>query len=560
MRWLASLTGGFVVSTVVAVCGCTRVNSAFNDVRPPDAAGVAPDFGLPSDAAMPSSAPAIVVDGALTHYENEQFAVTVTATDGSGAAAEIDPISSSVVPAGMKLSWQDVGTVAITWTPDWTQAGVYDLPIHAVGEDGVEVSRSVHFVVLNGADQLPNAPGGIIGDVDGDGFADLAGCVGSEPNYAGGPIHYTVDLYFGGPDGFPTPFPSSRRRTWHFDSLTPGSSEFSYGMSWCTVADFDRDGHLDVVLVDPDNSEAGPGAGKLYVIWGSSTRDMPDPIPPAGIVGLVAAAPSGSLGYDPAGQYGGPQGESALVADVNGDGVDDIVAGPGSVAFWFGSSHRRVDPGTGIVSDVQLPAVAAPGTAEGCYGPQSLLGSGDVDGDKAAEVFVGLPTCPTAGTSGLRVVHAAGAQNDDYVIASRIFSATQFGDLDGDGRTDLLRRDGSMISVFIAYPWSLSSPSRTLPFTGDWVPGFGSSAAFLIGNAYPLSLMDPYTVAYVKPDLVDYRDIPNPAVPQSQNFYSPGRLGDVNGDGHNDTQVLSSWICNDASCPTYWIIYGRPPQ
>jgi hypothetical protein len=167
----------------------------------------------------------------------------------------------------------------------------------------------------------------------------------------------------------------------------------------------------------------------------------------------AGAQVSNFFAFDP-GFVGGAR---VAVADVNGDGVDDIIvgAGPGGgphVKVIDGTKLNIVDPNFEI-SDAALLAsffAYSPSFTGGVY-----VAGGDVNGDKKAEVITG------AGTGGgpeVKVIDATklgliDAQNEitgaallqDFFAYSPQFVggvSVAAGDINGDGRADVITGAG----------------------------------------------------------------------------------------------------------------------
>lgn len=181
-------------------------------------------------------------------------------------------------------------------------------------------------------------------DIDGDGFDDVA--VGS------GGTSWIVDLFGGGHDG-PATEPD-----WTMDG---GGGRYGHAMSM--VGDMDGDGYAELAIGAPGFSEGG----EVHVHRGSAT-------------GLGEA-------WILVGEAGEVVGERLTAAgDLDGDGLADLVAGPGSDSG--GSSDITVFLGAaGGPSLVASSQISSPGGIDG-FGA-SISGGQDLDGDGLSDVFVG---------------------------------------------------------------------------------------------------------------------------------------------------------------------------
>jgi len=287
------------------------------------------------------------------------------------------------------------------------------------------------------------------GDVDGDGVGDLV--VGAPHADVGGPSTGTVSVYSGQGGALLLQL--------HGDS--PGAR---LGAAVVGLGDLDGDGHADLALGAP----------------------MGDP--PAGSVRLVSGG-TGALLWTRAGVAPGDSFGASLAAleDANGDGVPEILVGApfddgdgwnaGAVYLLSGRDGTTLRRWHGATWDQFGAALAA---------------AGDVDGDGRGDWIVGAPFADVgafnagsayvvSGADGtrLRALHGqeAGAQLG--------FAVDGAGDVDGDGRDDLLvvapSADAGGIDSGAAYVYSGATGALVLVIPGA-AAGLYLSAAVGVGD------------------------------------------------------------------------------
>jgi hypothetical protein len=326
------------------------------------------------------------------------------------------------------------------------------------------------------------------GDVDGDGYADLAiGAYTSSPGGRNGAG--TVSIFRGGPTGV-SAVPSQ--------ILEGAAAGDGFGISVDGGGDVDGDGYADLVVgahaADPGGRT---GAGRVVVFHGSATglgatpRRMLDGVASGDAFGSTVAGIGdvngdglGDIavyagGADPGGRtdagavtvyHGGPTGigasaarvlegaasddrfgrSIALAGDVNADGYADMILGA------FAADSGPIDSGTAGVyhgSAAGIPALPARllvGTVVSEFFGYSVSGAGDVNADGFDDVIVGaINSSPGgrmyAGTA--RVYHgaatgipAAAARTLEGVVAGDELGSTVAGarDVNADGFSDVL--------------------------------------------------------------------------------------------------------------------------
>ncbi len=223
------------------------------------------------------------------------------------------------------------------------------------GWDGV--GRAIHTAVLRGASTRDNAFGRAlagVGDLDGDGYADLV--VGAPPRESATPGE--VCVYRGGASGL-TPDP--------FRIPAPQGLPATFGYTLTGAGDLNGDGLADFAV--SGGTRADP---QVYVFYGRAEgpRSTPD---------AVLRPPETALNFGST---------LAGVGDIDGDGWADLAVGApiGTVA---GRVYLYRGGPAGI--DGTTPYALRSPEATSRFG--AALGSrGDVDGDGVADLVVGDPS------------------------------------------------------------------------------------------------------------------------------------------------------------------------
>ena len=362
--------------------------------------------------------------------------------DPSGAAATPD----AELPAGAPIFWRvrAGAQTSATWElfvgqrsapADGHFGATLDLDGDGVPDVAVATGGGV-AVYLGGAGGLGGAPvmlpnpdaananfGYVVaaaGDVDGDGFGDLA--VG-ECGHAGSAVH----VYRGGPGG---------PATTASQTLTAPDGLAGFGCRLAAAGDLDGDGFADLAVARTGEDFSGGlyvyrgGAGGLAT---TTTRiDSPDYKP-------------SRLGYSLAG-----------VGDLDGDGYDDLVASEIDASARSGRAHiYRGGPG-GIANDRQT-TLLSPDPSGLQYGA-SVAGVGDVDGDGYPDFAVASPSVSTTPLQPTVHVYRGGpggiapsSAPTDLVTSGATGFAVEVeaaGDVDGDGYSDVIVASPSTVTLF----------------------------------------------------------------------------------------------------------------
>lgn len=192
------------------------------------------------------------------------------------------------------------------------------------------------------------------------------------------------------------------------------------GEALVVVGDIDGDQVPDFAVGSSDDGTAGPDSGSVALVSGANGQPIGSP--------LTGSAPGDRFG------------KSLATADVNGDGILDLIVG--APQFYTGPGYVRVHDGTSMAVLHEFTG----GSIADSFGV-AVAGLRDVDGDGRDEVVIGADQwnvygAPNSALGYVKIM--SGATYGTLATLSGTGAQDRFGcaladldDADGDGRADL---------------------------------------------------------------------------------------------------------------------------
>ncbi len=438
-------TTGSVWATAASLPTLPR-RPTFKWLPSPDATG----YELEVDDSCPAT------DFSACDFPSPEIALPVMSTSTTLAG---DLPVSTAAPVGRRYFWRVRACNTIGCGPwsatryvdvarlpnDFNGDGYGDLAVGAYMQDAPAMNEGNAFVYYGSVSGFPGSPSTTLddpgndvdaffghrvasaGDLNADGFSDLAVSARGQSNPAGG--EGNVFIYLGSATGVAT----APTLTLDNPANQPGGD---LGRSVASAGDVNGDGYADLVVGADMQDNGSIDEGNAFVFYGS--------------LGGVPLSPSVTLD-SPTSQMGAHFGyDSAGIGDVNGDGYTDMAIAAteqASGASYEGNVFLFHGSATGIPT---TPSVTVDNPYNEAYAQFGRSVSGaDVNGDGYSDLVVGCFSCSApevaegtaflyyGGPSGIPTTPSLTFDNPADQLSAHFGGSVRAADVNADGFADI---------------------------------------------------------------------------------------------------------------------------
>lgn len=390
-----------------------------------------------------------------------------------------------------------------------------------------------------------------IGDVNGDGFDDIAIGNGGFVVYGGSAVgnQGLLDLAdLDGTNGF---------------VVQDSNSDEILGRSLSGGGDINGDGLDDLVLGSPrEDPDGRENAGKTYIVFGDVSLGATGEFEVSSLDGSNGIVINGDMPEDSSGA------KVSVVGDINADGFDDVLVGASGARLPFGEAPGQAQSYVVFGSDFEdsdgqfdLADVnggngfVINGLLQATFVEDFVSDAGDVNGDGIADLIISTKGADPDGKE---------YAGESYVI----FGSASVGSTASIDVNELDGSDGFVINGIAAGDRSGSAVSSAGDFNGDGVDDLLIGAPYADPDGFPydsgqsyLIFGDPMLGASGEFELSEL-DASTGVFLSGRSFYRSGNvvsdIGDMNGDGLADVIIGSNYASRDGE---QYIVFGRPsPQ